>query len=101
MVDVQVINRSEGTILFEGRPCDAREFIQDLLEKRLGFYVDLQESDEQEIIDNEEFEIYLHSDVYDELDETQLTILSEIGITDFNSIPQIENYLDVTIQYSV
>lgn len=60
-----------------GHQADIREQIEKMLYLRLGFYPSLQES-----TDDNEFEVYLHSDSYEDLEEEQIEQLESLGITE-------------------
>lgn len=60
-----------------GHQADIREQIEEMLYLRLGFYPSLQES-----TDDNEFEVYLHSDSYEDLEEEQIEQLESLGITE-------------------
>lgn len=75
MMKVMVFKK--GILVIQGEQEYVREWIESELEKKVGFFVML-----QECTDDEEFEIYLHSETYEELTEDELEILEDLGIND-------------------
>lgn len=59
-------------LLVESDECTVREKIEVLLEEKTGVFVSLQEN-----IDDEEFEVCLHSDNWDDVDEEELDSLQQ------------------------
>jgi len=83
----------EGKLLVSGDQYKVREYIEEILEQRLGFFVSLQEN-----TDDDEYEVYLHTDNYDELEDEQLERLDKLKITDIDSRKEIEDFLNITIE---
>lgn len=83
----------DGEVLVKGDEYKVREYIEELLENELGFFVSLQEN-----IDEEDLMMYIHTDNYDELTDEQLERLEQLDITEADSIRQIEQFLGVRIK---
>lgn len=62
---------------FRGTPERVREWVEERLEEKIGIYLCLQED-----IEEGEFQLYLHSSVYDETDEETLKKIENMGISD-------------------
>lgn len=94
MENEQVIMRKNGEIIAQGHPADVREVIEDMVFDKLGFCPSLQES-----TDDEYYDVYLHTDAYEELNEEQLERLNELSITEFrNSIEGFKKLLQVEFE---
>lgn len=63
-------------VVLEAHQADIREKIEEMLEEKIGFSPDMQED-----VD-EEYELYLHTDSYDDLSEDELEKLDLFGITE-------------------
>lgn len=68
---------SKNQLIFKGTSDQVREEIEDLLEKEFGFFISLQENINE---DDDGLDIYLHSDIYDDLTDVELKILLENDI---------------------
>jgi hypothetical protein len=69
-----------------------RIWMEDEMGDKLNFYVMLQEND-----DDDELEVYLHTDTYEDLESEQLSKLEELGLSEDNSLQAICKLLNVTI----
>jgi len=70
-----------------------RIWVEEELEKELGFLVMLVEYDE-----DDELEIYIHTDNYEDLGDSELEKLDELEITEVNSINALSKLLNFTIE---
>lgn len=86
------IIEKETEIIEFSNEFDMREKVEELLEEKLGFFVSLQEN-----VDDDEIEIYIHTDAYEDLEEEQLSILDEKSITEDDSKEVIEKLLNIKI----
>lgn len=77
MTTEKVTMMKNGEVLASGHPADVREVIEDMILEKLGFCPSLQES-----TDNEQYEVYLHTESYDECENEQLEQLDKLRITD-------------------
>ncbi len=72
-----------------------REKIEDILYDKIGFYVPLQENDYDE---DEGFQVYLHSESYNDLTDDQIDKLDKLGFTeDPDDTNIILNFLNVSV----
>lgn len=87
-----------GKLVFTGNVFDVREHIERLLEEKLGFFVTL-----QEMFDTEDhvYFIYLHTDIYDDLEDEQLDQVFELGISEdaIASTNAIKSLLNLEIEF--
>jgi len=80
-----VLYKDNEVQLVSTHPEEIREEIEDLLSEHLTLigvksYISLQES-----VEDEEFMVYLHSDVYEELESEELMLLDiDYGLSTFN-----------------
>lgn len=88
-----------GKLVFTGNVFDVREHIEWLLEEKLGFFVTLQEMFDTE---DQVYFIYLHTDIYDDLEDEQLDQVFELGISedDIASTNAIKSLLNLEIEFS-
>lgn len=75
------LTKKDGSVV-TGIPCDIREVIEEMIGKKLGFTPSLQESMEEDENEQLYLEIYLHTDTYDFLDDSQLEQLDDLDITE-------------------
>lgn len=82
-----------------GNVYDAREYIEKLLEEKLGFFVSLQESFERE---DKEYFVYLHTDAYEDLEDEELDQVFDLGISEDNiaSTKAIKSIFGLDIKFS-
>ncbi|GAB6428138.1 hypothetical protein bcgnr5372_38870 [Bacillus luti] len=92
---VKIIDE-HGEIIYTGIPCNAKEEIETMLCKKLGFNPDLEAGEEYE------FTLYLHSEGCEHLDDEQIEKLDEIGITEDEegTTKAIEDFLKIKFEYS-
>ncbi|WP_336769808.1 hypothetical protein [Bacillus bombysepticus] len=92
---VKIIDEN-GEIIFTGIPCDAKEKVEDMLCEKLGFNPDLEASEEYE------FTLYLHTEGCEYLDDDQIKVLDDIGITEDeeSTTKAIEDLLNIKFDYS-
>lgn len=89
----QVTMRKNGEVIISGHPADVREVIEDMMTERLGFCPSLQESICE---DDGIYQVYLHTDAYEEISEEQIIQLEQLGITDHpNSIEGFMRFLQL------
>ena len=67
-----------GLTWMGGWPEDVRE----MLEKKLATRIDMEGITWQESLDEDGYQIYLHTDTYEELEEEELVRLSNLEISD-------------------
>lgn len=80
---------------------DAREKLEEIIsaglknEKKLEEYpfISLQESE-----DEEEVEIYLHTDTYEELEEHLIEFLNSVGVTDYDVLKGAKQWLGIELK---
>ncbi len=72
-----VILEKNGKVIKEGLPEDIREIIEEMIAERIGLYLELQENS-----DDDEYQVYLHTDCYDYLSDEDVSRLSDMKITD-------------------
>lgn len=70
-----------------------RIWVEEELERELGFFVMLVEYDE-----DDELEIYIHTDNYEDLEDSELEKLDELEISEVNSIKALSMLLNFTIE---
>ncbi|GAB6552676.1 hypothetical protein bcgnr5378_05860 [Bacillus cereus] len=92
---VKIIDE-HGEIIYTGIPCNAKEEIETMLCKKLGFNPDLEAGEE------DEFTLYLHTEGCEHLDDEQIEKLDEIGITEDeeSTTKAIEDLLKIKFEYS-
>lgn len=90
-MNYQIINVN-CDCLFSDSAEGIRIWMEDELEKKFGFMVMLQEND-----DDEELEIYLHTDNYEDLNDEDLATLEKLGFSEDNSLEAICKVLDITV----
>lgn len=66
-------------VIMTGHPADVKEKVQDMFEEKYGFYPDFQESD---IEDGDDYYIYLHSEAYEDLTDSENEQLEKMNITE-------------------
>ncbi|MDC3424370.1 hypothetical protein NC797_07600 [Aquibacillus sp. 3ASR75-11] len=71
---------------------EVRICLEEELEDNLEFFVMLQECDDDEL------EIFLHSDNQEDLDEVQLARLEKLGLSEDNCIEELCKFLNVSIR---
>lgn len=74
---MEVIVRRGNKVVAKGEQEDVKEKIEDMLFSEFGFFVDLQES-----MDDGEFEVYLHTDNYDQLEDYEIDFLDSLRVSD-------------------
>jgi len=74
---MEVVLFKNNIPVLRGKQEKIRETIESMLESRIGMYVMLQES-----TDDGDFQIYLHTDNYDELTERDIQQLAAMKITE-------------------
>lgn len=80
-------------LLFVGSSERIRERIESMLEDKLDFFIMLQE----EIAEDNNLEIFVHSETYEYLEEQQEDKILKLGITDDISKDEICKYLGINI----
>lgn len=83
----------EGKIVKSDDAEGIRIWMEEEVEKKLGFLVMLVEFE-----DNDGLEIYIHTDNYDDLNDSELEKLDELEITEVNSLSAISTLLEITVQ---
>lgn len=76
-------------LVYTGNIYDTREYIEKLLEEKLGFFVSLQEYFD---VEEKEYFVYLHTDAYEDLEDEQLDQLFDFGISE-HEMPTTKNIL--------
>lgn len=76
-MEYNVSMTQNGVLLKTAHEADIREMIEDMFSERFEFTPSL-----AEYTADEEYEIYLHTDSYEDLDEQHLILLHSLGITD-------------------
>ncbi|MGN5650837.1 hypothetical protein [Bacillus sp. Brlt_9] len=91
---VQMIRN--GEVIFENLSCDVREKIEEMIEEKIGITVQLQEDDTED-----EFEVYVHTDTYEDLTEEEIDKIEEVGINEdpVGGTQAIKKYLDIEFKY--
>lgn len=84
---------SNGDEIFVGSSEDVREKVELLLEDKLDFFVMLQEI----IAEDDNLELFVHTETYYDTNEIQEEKLFELGITDDISKDEICRYLEISI----
>lgn len=100
MEERAVLNVYVGDKLaFTGDVFDVREHIEELLEKKLGFFVTLTELFETE---DKEYFIYLHTDAYEDLTDEELDQVFDLGISeaDISSTNAIKSLFGLDFEFS-
>ena len=83
----------DNKVLFSGKAIAVREWIEDkLMQSTLGFYPMLQENEEEE-----ELELYLHSEWAEDLEEDEIEKVEKLGLNEFDSLKAIQHILNITI----
>ncbi|WP_066412798.1 hypothetical protein [Sutcliffiella cohnii] len=82
-----------GETVFADTAEDIRIWLEHALMNKLNYFVMLQESE-----DDEELEVYLHSEYDEELDSDSISKLKELAITESNSLQAICKVLNITIK---
>ncbi|NRD80886.1 hypothetical protein HPT25_26515 [Bacillus sp. BRMEA1] len=90
-MNYQILTRNGDCLLSESAE-GIREWMEEELVRKLDLFVILQEND-----DDEELEIYLHTDNYEDLSEEELAKLIELGISECNSLEAICQLLEITV----
>lgn len=90
-MNYQIMNVN-GDCLLSDSAEGIRIWMEEELESRFNFIVMLQEND-----DEEELEIYLHTDNYEDLADEELSMLEELGFSEDNSLEAICKVLDITV----
>jgi hypothetical protein len=83
-----------GITIKEGHPADVREKLEEMIEERIGFFLSLQE-------DEDDGYIYLHSEYVEDLSDKEIEQVSNLGISedcDDTTIHALEKLLNVKIQ---
>lgn len=93
------ILHKDGRLLNEADVYSTREYVEDMLEERLGFIPSLQENEEHDI-ETQGYRLSLHSDSYDDLEEEDLDTLYRLRITDNEEecTRSICEYLDIRFE---
>ncbi len=88
----------EGKTVTSGDIYKVREWIEEQLENKLGFFVSLQENFEVD----EGYQVYVHTDTYEDLEEEDLTILANLNIKDDpeGCTEVLSNFLGYTVQFT-
>lgn len=81
----------DSSIIFEGNVEILREFLEEELEKKLGFYPALQENTDEGYL-----EVYLHTEANEDLLEEQMKKLNFLGIKEDNSLSEIMSFLNIS-----
>lgn len=84
---------ADNSVLLTGDACIVREFLESSFEGKFGFYPMFQESEEEGFL-----EVYLHTDTYEDLDDEDITKLSELNITECDSLEAICSILELRIE---
>jgi hypothetical protein len=94
--EIKIEMKMKDNVLKVGHPADVREKIEDMICEKLGFYPSLQED-----VDDGEYQVYLHTDSYDDLDEDQIIQLEKLSITDDpeTSTEGIKRFLQVEFRF--
>ena len=85
-----------GQKIMEGHQADVREKIEELLYDKLCISVYLQESAEEG-----EYQIYMHTDSYEDLEEDEIDKLNSLGITDYGESTTKAIYQLLDIQCNI
>lgn len=84
-----VLTHAEGQVI--GSAELIRETLESLLEEKLGFFVMLQEDDE------EKFVIFIHSENDEDLEDKQLNEVESLGLNNWDCTEVLFNILDVSV----
>ncbi|WP_209124501.1 hypothetical protein [Alkalihalobacillus sp. BA299] len=90
MNEYEVIRNGESVLTDSAE--GIRIWMEDEIGDKLNFIVMLQEND-----DDDELEVYLHTDNYEDLESEQLLKLNELGLSEHNSLQAICKVLDITV----
>lgn len=74
-----LINKEE---VYTGHPADVKEKIQDLFEEKYGFFIDIEENSEEDILEEDIYQVYLHTETYEELTNEELLVLEELNLSE-------------------
>jgi len=75
-----------------------REWIEEKLEEKVGFFVSLQENFDE---DENEYQVYMHTDNYEDLSEEDLTVLETHQIDDSPTCTEVlSNFLGYKVQFT-
>ncbi|MED2737213.1 hypothetical protein [Bacillus toyonensis] len=87
----------DGKVIFVDLSCDVKERIEDMIEEKIGIRLDLQEDDT-----DDEFQIYLHTDNYEDLEEEEIDRLEELGLDDcpVGCTEKIKELLNIEFKYA-
>lgn len=77
MLQIQI--KQKGKRVFIGDQYDVREKVEEMLEEHYGFFISLQENEPEE---EEEYQVYLHTDSYEDMEENDLAKIEKDGITE-------------------
>lgn len=90
---MEVIVEKNNQLLIKGHEADVREHIEEMLEERLGLFLELQEETE-----DGEFRVYLHTDCYDYLTEKEVSYLENMKIDDCDATEGIKRLLNINFK---
>lgn len=93
---IKIEMKNKGEVIALGHPADVREKIEDMICERLGFNPALQENMEEG-----EYQVYIHTDTYEDLDEDQLDQLDKLRITEDaeETTEAIKRFLQVEFRF--
>ncbi|WP_192894796.1 hypothetical protein [Neobacillus notoginsengisoli] len=83
----------DGSIAFRGTACDLREVLEEKICEVLDFNPMLQENE-----DDGHLQMYIHTDSYEDLSDEEVAKLTEIGITEDDSLEAICQLLNTRIE---
>lgn len=75
---VLVVKREDENVI-SGDIYKVREWIEEELENKFGFFVSLQESFE---VEDKEYQVYVHTEAYEDLTEDDIEVLEKHNIDD-------------------
>ena len=88
-----VVNKEDRSIKFSFYSGDRfREYLENEFEAKLGYYPMLQESEDDGL------EIYLHTDSYETLNESELAQVEILGVTESDSLQSICSIFSIEIE---
>lgn len=95
---IRVLDQAKNEV-FRGDIYAVREWIEEQIEEKIDVFVSLQENFET---DEKLYEIYVHTDAYEDCSEEEIDVFSSHGLTDSpeECTTAIEKLLGVTMEFS-